>query len=195
MRKHTIAACAIVLTALVAAPVFGQNTDPATLAEKGDSIVSATVGIAFPFALVVYPGFEQVIAQTTIADVLPLEFGIAGRGQFGFFNTSSVYGSYGWITFGAGGFGTAHLALGELVDEPAEWLRKIEVYVSLGMALNFFSYTGDYDFYVGQSNVRLGFASFEGVNYHLSESLALKVEYAYWGFVGNQTTIGAQLKL
>lgn len=102
----------------------------------------------------------------------------------------------GWITFGAGGFGTAHLSFNNLENHAAPWLENFDFYISLGFGVNYFSYTGDWtDVFVDTTSLRIGFASFEGVNWFFRENMALKLEYAYWGYVGSQTTIGILLKI
>ena len=122
---------------------------------------------------------------------LPIDFGAAVRGQFA---TSSVFGyDYGYLSFGAGAFGTAHLSFNNLENSVAQWLENFDFYVSLGLAVNYFTYTGYWASDTPQ--LRFGFASFEGVNWFFAENIALKLEYAYWGYVGSQATIGILFRL
>jgi len=190
MRK-TLLFALIIMLATAPAALFAWDS----LYESGDFNVSITASYLFPLGVALYPGAEMILAQVKVADEIPLDFGAAARGQIGFNRVGTYLGTnYGYTTFGAGAFGTAHLSFADMGDHALEFLKNFDFYISLGVAFNYFTYTGDW-FGADTQNFRIGAASFEGVNWYINESLALKLEYVYWGYMGSSATIGVQLTL
>ncbi len=198
MKQRTWVTLCVVFLFIVSTAAIAQsaNTNWDSVYNAGDLAASISAGVAFPFAIVAYPGAELILAGIDIGNLIPIDFGVAARGQFGILSASSLGYNYGWITLGAGAFGTAHLSFNNLRDHFAPWLENFDFYLSLGLGVNYFAYTGDWASVNSVSKpLRVGFASFEGVNWFFRENMALKLEYAYWGYVGSQTTFGILLKL
>ena len=198
MKRATKTLVVMSMLLILPVAVFAQSekTNWDSVYEKGDFVVSATAGIAFPFAIVAYPGAELILAGVDIGNLIPIDFGVAARGQVGFYNSSTLSYNYGWLTFGLGAFGTAHLSFNNLQDHFAPWLENFDFYVSLGLGANYFSYTGDWaDVFTDSTRMRVGFASLEGVNWFFRDNMALRLEYAYWGYVGSQATVGVLFRL
>jgi hypothetical protein len=179
-RYLTVAAGLLMLAAPLS--VAAQDTEWNGYFHGGDFSVGAGVGATFGFfggGLALYPAVEWTILD--IDPGLPLAFGASARGFVSF----SQYLNQSWTVFGGGGFATAHLGLD--LDVLPDFFRKMDVYVGLGLAftvapVGFFNAGG------------LGFATFEGVNYFVNDSLAVYLEYVYWSYA-NGATIGVLLKL
>lgn len=154
--------------------------------ENGDLSISLGVGFGYGFSLALYPGVEYIITGVKIADVVPLQFGVAARGLFNWYNVA-LY-DYGFLAFGGGVFGTAHLPL-KAFDFTAEWLDRFDIYIGLGVSLTYFSFTGDWATYgvAGWNPLRFGFASLAGVSYFLSDRIAVYSEGLYWAYYGGGT--------
>ena len=178
MKRKLILIVTAVLLLAAPAMVFAQSEAKGwdSVYDGGDFLVSASVGAYFPFNLVIAPQLELILAQVKIGDVMPLDFGLAARGEV-------TLGSS--LRFGAGGLATVHLTFANLQGRVISWLENFDFFVSFGAGLSIWP---DNSF-----PLRLGFITVEGLSYWLSDSFALKLETSYWTYYG--TSIGAVLKL
>jgi hypothetical protein len=179
-------------------PVAGLSAqDWGSLYAPGNVAVSAGAGIlAFRqgVSLAAYPAAEVIVYEFVIAETVPLEVGVAARGLVSLFNAQESWGSYGWLAFGGGAFGSAHFTFRDSdLDLPA-FFENLDFYSALGLAYTAFTYTGDWGTLGKYAETGLGFASYAGFSYFLKEKLALYVEGAYWDY-GGGATVGALLKL
>ncbi len=193
MKKVTKIMVLALIVLLLASAVFAGTKKGKidSVYKPGDYTVSGSVGFGYEFSLVIYPGAEFFLAQARIADVLPLDFGVAARGFFNSYSTSSFGYDWGWTAFGVGVFGTVHLSFREF-DIPFKYLDNMDFYIGLGLKVDSFTYTGDYSSYSDSSNGGLGLASIVGVNYFFNDHFALVLEGAYWSYGGG--TIGLLYK-
>jgi len=196
MRKSIIVF--MILAMLVVFPLlaFGKSSKSFdSYLHKGDFAVLAGVGLGYYGSITVYPGVEYLVYETKIADFLPLEFGVSGRGFLNFYSHSDTWGTYGWTAFGAGGFGTVHWGLkGANIDVP-NFLKKIDIYWGIGLTYSSFKYTGDWASlspYVNSGGA-IGIATYGGFNYFINNHLAVFLEGNYWSYGGG--TLGIYYKL
>ncbi len=150
--------------------------------KPGDITVSLSIGLGYE-GLTFYPGAEFFLAQTRLAGALPLDFGVAARGFYNSYSTSSYGYDWGWTAFGIGAFGTAHLSFREF-DLPFEYLDNMDFYIGLGIKYDQFSYTGDYSSYYNSSYGGIGLLAIGGINYFFTEHFAVVLEGTYWGTGG-----------
>lgn len=160
----------ILLVVLCAASLsFADETGPLTpYVDKGELL--ANVGIGWGG---LSGGIELTLARIDIGGIIPLTFGVAGRAVIdpGLFTPD-------WTSFGAGGFGTAHVGFKE-IDLPAEfgWFSRFDAY--LGLGLGFASGTTSLSYYDPKPG--LGLSTFTGASYYLNDNLAINFEYGYIG--------------
>ena len=172
--------------ALVVIPVslFAQSSSGFTSYYKpGNVALSVDVGggtYYSSFSLAVYPGAEFLLAKYRVADFLPLDFGVAARGRIGL---DAGLGGAG-LDLGAGGFGTMHVGFRGIPGDVGKILGRFDLFVGLGVVFDFVSPT----YYNG-----LGFGQFSGVNYSLTDNLALRLTDQWWHNYFDYT-IGVQLK-
>jgi hypothetical protein len=108
---------------------------------------------------------ELILTEFKIGPV-PFDFGVAVRGAFEAYQTWFGYGG-AYVYWGAAPLATLHLGLSAV---------PIEFYISAGIALY-----GSTDTYWFAAPVMLGFASVEGVIWHLSPNFGLLLEGGYLG--------------
>lgn len=176
MKKSRVLFLFFALALAVSGGAFAQSDGWDSIYDGGDFMISASVGAYFPFNLVISPQLELIIAQIKIADIMPLDFGVAARGEL-------IVGST--LRPGVGGLATVHLTFANLGNSVVRWLENFDIFVSLGLGVSI--YPGS------ASLIELEFVTVEGFSYYLSESFALKIESSYWNFFG--TSIGVVLKL
>jgi len=173
MRKLAIVIVLGVLLLAIPASVFAQKVDWDGQVHKGD--FAAFVGVGFGWGFTVAPGVEWAFAEWKVGDVVPLAFGLTGKGIINF------YPGF-WTSYGVGALATVHLGFKGL-DIP-DFLQKFDVYASAGVGYSFFTYDAGISTY-GDS--RLGFASSEGTAYYFNDKLAAYFEYTYWSYSGGGT--------
>ena len=187
----------VLVIGLLLLPMTGLAAEGETwdsLYAPKDIALSVGIGFGYGFSLVAYPGVEFLVHEFVISETVPLEFGVAAKGFVNWFNENDIWGDYGWLAFGGGGFGTVHFTFrGSDLDIPP-FLEKVDFYSALGLVFTYFTYTGDWGTLSKYADTGLGFASYGGVSYFLKENLAIYAEGNYWGY-GGGATIGALLKL
>ncbi len=184
MKKKMLIAVFILSLAIPALSFSAPATVDAYL-QPGNLTLSVGVGFGYywGFNIAVYPGVEFILAQIKIGDVFPLQFGVGARGL-----VNPYFGpGYSGLTLGAGAFGTVHLPLKGL-DLPYDFLDPFDLYIALGLALYF-----DMNDYWGYTSP-IGFATFSGFNYFLSDNFAVYLEGGYFGYYGGGV-VGILLKL
>ena len=176
MKKLVLVFAVGVLLLGIPATLFAQNMDWEGNYEKGDFSVFAGVGFSgYGFSIV--PGVEYTFVQWKAGDVVPLSFGITGKGSI------NIYSSY-WTSYGVGALATVHLGFRGL-DIP-EFLQRFDVYVSVGLAASFFNYTGTLSGW-DQKDSYFGFATADGVAYFVNDRFAVYAEGNYWAYGGGAT--------
>ena len=152
--------------------------------ESGDTALSLGVGVGLggnTLSLAAYPGFEQVFADFKIADTVPMSIGAGARGL------ASLYiGGINGIAVGAGVFVPFHFGLDGL---GLGFIDQLDFYLAPGVGVSLA--IGD----LGWTDpLRIRFAQYAGINFFLSESMAVFVEEVYWGYYTG-ATLGVLLKL
>lgn len=172
------------LVVLVPASLFAQSSSGFTSYYKpGNVALTADVGggtYYTSFSLAIYPGAEFLLAKYRVGDYLPLDFGVAARGRIGF---DSAIGGAG-LDLGAGGFGTIHVGFRGIPGDLGKILGRFDLFAGFGAVFDFVSPL----YYQG-----LGFGEFSGLNYFLTDNLAVSLSNQWWHnyFDG---TIGLRLK-
>ncbi len=151
--------------------------------KAGDTALSVGVGVGVwtVVSIAVYPGFEQVIVDFKIADVVPLGIGVAARGVVNPYAGSG----YAGVNIGAGLFVPFHFSLKGL---DISLLNRLDIYTAPGIAINI-----DLGNFWGTNSTRFGFVSYAGFNYFLSDSLAVFIEGNYWNYYSGGS-VGVLLK-
>ncbi|HUX37447.1 MAG TPA: hypothetical protein VMV44_06045 [Rectinemataceae bacterium] len=167
----------VLVLALVAALAFGapsKGISLESLTPPGTLMADAGIGWGG-----LSGGVEFMFAQIKIADVLPITFGAAGRA---FVDPGIFYTSFSTFTFGAGGFGTAHVGFKELkLPSGFSWLSNVDTYIGLGVGFASATANTSYSSYTFKPGI--GISTFEGASYYLSDKLAITGEYGYIGRV------------
>ena len=186
-------AAALIIFVLAAGIVCAESDGWNSANSAGDIFFSGTAGFVFPVGAALYPGLEYIIASFTIADTIPVDIGGAAKAQIGFALVPLF--DYSYITIGAGVFATAHIS-SRKITEKIGWLSALDFYISIGPGFNFFLYYGDPAYYLNKDNFGINLATFDGVNIYLTESFAIKLEFAYWGqYVGASAAVGVNLRI
>ncbi len=185
MRKRLIVLLLAVFILASGAFAKGNAWQPGDdpLMAPGDLALTAGIGYGFFWgALDVSGGAELMMGQFTIADAIPLTWGVAAKAAY--------YGFSDWHYLGAGGFGTLHLSIKDLnLPENLGWARNIDSYIGVGAG--FYSYTwasGSYN------EFRIGLRTVGGFNYFLNDRIAINFEGGYYGGWGSGL-IGVLFKL
>ncbi len=189
--KRTLFICVLLVLVLGTAPaVFAQGNDVVagwdSYFNPGNVALSAGVGLGgffYGFGLNLYPGVEVTILRPKFGDVVPMSFGIAAKGLFGFYP-----GAFQGLDVGVSALGTAHLSLKGLALN-SKFLNSLDFYVGLGISIFFLRP------YLGAFFSPVQFASFQGVNYFFSDSFAVYLESSYMGLSYYWVTLGALFKL
>lgn len=138
--------------------------------------LAANVGISYNgFGLGAGGGLELILTEFKIADIIPLQIGVAGRG---FVNPLSVWG----FTFGAGGLVTLHWSVKSLNIADLKFLNNVDISIGLGIGFTVIpgwpDYSG-YGYYVWNPS-GLGFWTEETASYFLNDNLALFANYQWY---------------
>jgi opacity protein-like surface antigen len=165
VKKYLLLAVAFVAmgSLAIAAPKKAKASEGGITpwVDKGDFI--ANVGIGWRG---LSGGVELDLARIDIAKVIPVTFGAAARA---FVDPGFLYD---YLTFGVGGFGTAHFGFKEVnLPEGMGWISNLDAYIGLGLGM---SSASGYE-------TGFGFSTFDGVSYYLNDNLALGFEYGYFG--------------
>jgi hypothetical protein len=168
--------------------------------DKGELLVNAGIGWGG-----LSGGAEFTLARIDIAKVIPITFGAAGRA---FVDPGIFYSGFSTFTFGAGGFGTAHVGFKNInLPSGLSWVSNFDAYVGLGLGFASATASTTYAGYTFKPGI--GISTFEGASYYLNDKLAINFEfgyigrvtyeYAYWGYSGGwplyYSTVGVVLKL
>ena len=116
MKKLVLVFVVGILLLGIPATLFAQDVDWEGNFEKGDFSVFAGIGFGgYGFSIV--PGVEYTFAEWKAGDVVPLSFGITGKGSI------NIYSDY-WTAYGGGALVTVHLGFRGL-DIP-EFLQRFD---------------------------------------------------------------------
>jgi hypothetical protein len=164
----------IILLALILASGFAFAQDKASsvaltpYVDKGELLVNVGIGWGG-----LSGGVEFTFYRWDIGGIIPLTFGAAGRAAIdpGIFTID-------WTTFGAGGFGTAHVGFKEInLPSGLTFLSDVDAY--LGLGLGFASGITSNSYWTPKLGI--GISTFTGAAYYLSDTLAINFEYGYIG--------------
>ena len=144
MKKGKMLVAAMILVLAVPAISFADSDRVVWDSYFQPGNLALSVGVGFGYwgaaSIAVYPGAELILAGVKIADVVPLQFGVAAKGLV---NPYTGLG-YSGIVLGGGAFGTVHLSFKGL-DLPFTYLDRLDIYLGLGLVLNYD--TGDWDYW------------------------------------------------
>lgn len=162
----------------------------------GNVLLSGGLGLGgfwYGLGLNLYPGVEVIFAQPDIGGVVPLSFGIAARGIFGFYPVPTLYGGF---DIGVSALATAHLGLKGL-DLNSKFLNSLDFYIGLGVSVFFVRPYSSYflGYYLGDVVSPVQFASFQGVNYFITNNFAIYLESTYLGLSNYYLTFGVLFKI
>jgi hypothetical protein len=180
MKKRMLA-LALLLALVVPFAAVAEET----YYQPGNVLPSIGVGASwwsYGFTVSVYPGVEFMLAKVKIAEVVPLDFGVAVKGLFGF--STGAYSGY--MHLGAGVFGTVHWGLRGM-DWDLDFLDPVDLWWGIGLAVVGHLPAG---WWTGSL---FNFATAGGVNWFLNDRLAIMFGGSYWGYGGGY--IGLQYKL
>lgn len=169
MKK--IIGAGILLFVLVTAGAFGQGWAK-SYNKDGQVNLEASVGYLWGLTLTV--GGEWIIGEFRI-DTVPIDFGVMVKGNLQIWDT---YVGYSGVYWGAAPLFSLHMGL---ADFPLEW------FISAGVG--FYGYGSSVPGYPG---FNFGFATFDGLIFHLSDMFGILVEY---GYIGASHTWGAGLEI
>lgn len=147
---------------------------------------AVNLGIGFGFlygAIEIYPGVEYTFYQFNIDKKIPFDVGAAVKGVYWSYNSGYLGGNYGVVCLGAGVFATLHFGPKSLNDLP-DFLRRMDVYIGLGVRFFNVSYTGDAAYLnsLGYNYGWFGVATTGGVSYFITDHFAIELEGSYYGF-------------
>jgi hypothetical protein len=168
MKKLALLLAVLVLILVIPGAAFAQKSNWDGLVHKGDFAAYLGVGVGYGFSIV--PGVEWAFADVK-AGTVPLAFGVTGKGILNFYP-----GSYS--AYGIGALATAHLGFKGL-DIP-EFLQHLDVYISLGLGLSYYSWASGFSPLF--DNPHLGFATADGVAYYFNNKWAAYLEFAHIGY-------------
>ena len=170
----------VVLILLLATSAFAQSKPWAKSYNKdGQFNIYASVGWAWGFTGSV--GLEFIITEFKIGNI-PFDFGVAVRGAI------EVYQSWYYLAgtdiyWGAAPMATLHMGLASV---------PIEFFIAAGVAI--YGYSWEYGLPYGYNAVNVGFASIDGIIWHLSPAFGLILEGGYLGGAG-VWGVGIELQL
>jgi hypothetical protein len=171
---------ALACLSIFAAGAVAQSGAPrlATHYQPGNVAFSLGAGLGFgggDFGVSLYPGAEIIVAKIRPADVFSIDFGAGARGAFTFRSYRTRPAS-GYVALGGAPFVSAHMGLrGFTGNEVAEYLDRIDIYTSLGLGYLAYLPTGT----ARQIDGGLAFANFSGVNYFITDNLAVSLGTNY----------------
>lgn len=158
----------------------------------GNLNISGSVGFGYGFSLTLYPGIELFLAESELDDGIHLDFGLAGKGLYNHYSYGYTTGDWGWTSYAAGAFGTAHISFLNF-DDMFDYLSRMDFYGGIGLVYNYFDYFGPYDSYSYLDYSGLRLATVGGTNFYLTDRIAIIVEGVYWGYSGG--TVGILYKM
>jgi hypothetical protein len=173
MKRLTVVLLAVVLLLAAGGSAFAKGWD--SWFQKKDMAVSGTVGLAWPFGVALYPGFEYEFATWKAGGSVPFSFGVAARLMFDF---TQFHG----FQMGLGPAATIHLGLKGL-DIP-DFFQRFDFYWGLGIAFVFPVWWGGWP---------IGFLTIGGFNYFINPHWAIVLEGNYFGYYGG-FSIGVMYK-
>ncbi len=169
----------VIMMLLLATSLFAQKSFAKSYNKNGQFNVYASVGWAWGFTGSV--GLEFILAEFKIGTI-PFDFGIEARGAI------EVYPSWYYLTgtdvyWGAAPMASLHMGLAGV---------PLEFYISAGIAFYGWSWSGGLPY--GYSAFNVGFASVDGIIWHLSPNFGLILEGGYLGGAG-VWGVGIELQL
>ncbi len=170
-----LAACATTAAAQEEAPWFGSYYMPGNLVFTLGGEASFSNG----FGVRAIPGFEVMVAKARPGNAFALDFGAGVRGLAGFHSYTL---NYGYSVFAVAPMLSAHLGFRGLRLPGSEYLERLDLFTALGPSYSLFNTTGTW----GTTRPRAGFgiASASGLNFFLTDSLAVTVSATYFGRFG-----------
>ncbi len=149
----------------------------------GSFALSAGIGSQMWFEGVdAYPGVEYIFAKADIGGI-GFSFGAAGRGAVYVFEDTYFAASWNEIVIGGAILGTAHLGLSQFAVPKV--IARADIYVASGVRYLKAIYGDGYDSSYGESNYDgFGFAALLGIDYYLTERLAVQLEGYHYGYNG-----------
>jgi len=164
---------AAMLPAQVSAPWFGTHYQP------GNTAFSLGAGLGFGggIGIGLYPGAEFILTKFRPADAFSIDLGAGVKGTFSAW-TSGGSPSYGFLTLGGAPFVSAHFGLrGFTGGELSDYLNRLDVYTAIGLGYLAYVPTGSWRSVAPTGG--LAFANFSGINYFLTDRIAITLNTNY----------------
>ncbi len=168
-------ACVTTVPAQDEAPWLGSYYMPGNLVFTLGGEASFRNG----FGVRAVPGFEVMVAKTRPGDAFALDFGAGVRGLAGFHRFTM---DYGYSVFAVAPMLSAHLGFRGLRFPGSEYLERVDLFTALGPSYSFFNTTGRWP--TTRPQAGLGIASANGLNFFLTDNLAVTVSGTYFGRFG-----------
>lgn len=163
------------------APWIGTHYQPGNMAFS----LGAGVGFNYGFGVGLYPGAEYIFTKIRPGDAFSLDFGAGVKGAFTYWNYP--YSSGGYLGLGAAPMISAHFGLrGFTGTEFADYLSRLDFFTSLGLGYHVRVPVGGST--TGAAG--LAIANFSGLNYFLTDSIALTLSSNYWYGFGSTVSPG-----
>ena len=181
MKKITVI---MLLFLAVTGLLYSEDVIWGSYYSEGNFIPSAGIsydtGTAGP-QLALIPGAEIILYKVAFDELAFIDVGAAVKGRIGI--PISTLSSF---TAGAGAYGTVHFGFRGLDIPMTEYIGNIDAYAGIGLK---------FDFIPSSVTDALGFAYVAGVNYFLSDDLAVGAFTGSWGTQSAIVGVAAHLKL
>lgn len=185
--------------AMVAGLASAKDLAPGALMDTGDFAITAGLGSGiFIGGLDVSAGVEFMMGAFQLGD-LPLTWGIAAKANYFGWNSGYLGYEANYSYLGGGAFGTLHFTTNAMkLDASMSWLNRFDYFVGVGLGFFSYSYPDSYDYvnnkYINKTSFSLGFRGTAGLNYFVTENLAITAEGGYYGY-GGGGLLGVLFKL
>jgi len=178
VNKLGVFVCLTILLATAAAPVTAQQDNLGWWGSyylPGNFTAGIILGASFNQGINfdIYPNFERKMFKWRPANLFAVDFGLGLRGLVNLYTGNDLYP--GHLGLGAGPYGSFHFGFrgfGKLGIPGFEHLERIDVFSTFG---------ANYQLYLGNNppNSGIYFSNFSGINYYISDSLALTLSSNY----------------
>lgn len=161
--------------------LFAQSSEKIFESYYKNGQLSIYASVGWWWGITISGTAELILGEWNIADVMPVDYGIAAKGIF---ETWSYFG-YSETYIGIAPMFMMHTGFADI---------GIDYFVGLGVGFALYNSSDNYYYFYYRKPFEIGFAATSGVVYYLSKNFGLILEYAYIGWV-SIWGVGIQLKL